>query len=152
MSAGGELQGPVGYSITWAVLAAAAVLVVVAYYAAVLWWTRAPRPRRPERSARARRRHLRELDAIAGRVRSGEVPASAGHQQVSATVRGFVASVSDLPATSMTLDSLRAEAPASLTDLVERLYPPAFAGDEQAAAEGFEDAVASARVVVASWS
>ncbi len=151
------LQGPVDYSERWAWLALAALVAVAVYYAAVVWWTRAPRattgPARQARPTRsARRRHLRRLDVVARQVRDREITAREGHQQVSATVRGFVQSVSDLRAGSMSLATLRATAPEPLVALVTDLYEPAFAGDEPAAAATFDDTVARAREVVTSWT
>ena len=155
MPAAVELQGPADYSGWWAVLAVAALGGVVVYYAAVLWWTRAPsEPTRPRATPgrRTRHRHLRELDAIGRRVRDGQLSARQGHQEISATVRGFAEVMGDLPATAMTLSALRPAAPRTLTDLVESLYEPAFAGDETEAAEHFERTLDRARQVVSSWS
>lgn len=157
MSAAADLQGPAEYSAVWAILAIAGVVGVVTYYVAVLWWTRTrrtPTPTRPEIApARgARRRHLRELDAVARRVRDGQISARQGHQEISATVRSFAQTMNGLPASSMTLSTLRDAGPRPLTDLVELLYAPAFAGDEADAAECFDQVLSQARQVVTSWS
>ncbi|WP_323792812.1 hypothetical protein [Nocardioides sp.] len=155
MAAAADLLGPADYSDTWAVLAIAGVVVVVAYYVAVLWWTRTPtqhtRPR-PAPSRGARRRHLRELGAVERRVRAGQISARQGHQEISATVRGFAETMGGVPASTMTLSALRRTAPSTLTDLVESLYEPAFAGDETEAAERFDPTLDRARQVVTSWS
>lgn len=147
-----DLQGPVGYSPVWTVLAVAAAAATLLYFAVVLWWTRAPRPDRPETPSRVRRRHLREIDAISQAVSARRLDPIAGHQRLSATVRRFVQSTTDLPAEAMTLDALRGIGPEPLTRLLEDLYPPAFAGDEDVAAERFAEAARDAREVVASWS
>lgn len=155
MSAAADLQGPAEYSVVWAVLAVAGVVVVTAYFVAVLWWTRessrTTRPR-PTSARGARRRHLRRLDVVERRVHEGQISAREGHQEISATVRGFAEEVGGPPASTMTLSALRRTAPDSLTDLVESLYEPAFAGDETEAAASFDDTLDRARQVVSSWS
>lgn len=147
-----ELQGPVGYSSVWTALAVGAIAATLLYYAAVLWFTRRRRPGRREAPPSVRRAHLRRIDEVESAVRSGAVPATTGHQQLSEAVRGFVAATGELRATSMTLGSSRGTAPESLTALLEDLYPPAFAGDEATAEQRFDDACRRAREVVATWT
>lgn len=157
MPAAAELQPPAEYADIWALLALGGLVMVVTYYVAVLWWTRkrkpAPAPPSPGASPRgARRRHLRELDAVERRVGEGTISAREGHQQISTTVRVFAQTVSGLPAAAMTLEALRQAAPRPLTDLVTSLYVPAFAGDEGQATDRFDETLERAREVVTSWS
>lgn len=155
MSAAGELQGPVSYAPTWGWLAAAAAVVTVLYYV-VVWWATRPRSVAGDRAPslrRARRRTLRRLDEIERRVRRGELPATAGHQQLSAAVREFVATAGGPPAPAMTLAALRdADAPDAVVRFVQDLYAPAFAGDEQVAVSRFDDLAATGRELVSTWT
>lgn len=153
-----EFNGPVGYADHWLWLALLGLASVAVYYLTVVWLTRdRSRPEGlswtgPDVSA-ARRQHLDRIARIEVAVRTGQASARDGHQQLSETVRSFVGSVSALPAPTMTLAEFRLHAPGSLTEAIELMYPPEFAADEIGQApERFDDAVARARQLVASWS
>lgn len=155
-----EFAPPMDHSSTWLVLALVALAVVGLYYLAVTMWARPRRPAPPPPAPTSppprrdyRREHLDRLDAIEREVNDGALTARDGHQQVSATVRAYVARATNLPADTMTLADLRAADAGQLTDTVALMYPPSFAPrDEGHAAELFPEAVARAREVVRSWT
>lgn len=153
-----EFNDPVAYGDRWLWFALLGLLLVAAYYLAVLWltrdrsqaaavsWSRADVPS-------ARRLHLDRIERIEAEVRSGRLSARIGHQQLSEAVRSYVAAVSTLPAPTMTLADFRLQAPRPLVDAIALMYPPEFAPDDAGQAqERFDDAVAQARGLVASWS
>lgn len=153
-----EFNGPVAYGDRWLWLALLALCLVAVYYLAVVWftrdrsgpgavsWTRADVPS-------VRQEHLDRIARIEAAVRADQVPARDGHQQLSETVRSYVGAVSTLPAPTMTLADFRRQAPRPLTEAIELMYPPEFAPDDVGQArERFDDAVARARQLVASWS
>ena len=144
-----ELRGPVGYDDRWLLLAVAALALVAIYYAAVLWFTRRRGPR--TRARATREQHLARLAQIEEAVAAGRIGVREGHQQVSDTVRTYAASVTALPARTMTLADLRREGPADLAELVALVYPPEFAPEEQPARERFGDALGRARELVHRW-
>ncbi|KAA1425947.1 hypothetical protein [Nocardioides antri] len=153
-----EFNGPVAYADRWLWLALLGLVLVAAYYLAVIWLTRdrAPAPAVSWSRAdvpSARRLHLDRIERIEAEVRSGQLSARVGHQQLSETVRSYVAAVSTLPAPTMTLADFRRQAPRPLVDAIALMYPPEFAPDDAGQArERFDDAVAQARGLVASWS
>src|SRR5690349_9174669 len=92
----GDFSDPVGYASVWKLVAVLLPVLVVAWYAGVTWWTRDRSvSHQPERLRlwRARRRHLRELDAIAAARSAGELSAREAHRAVALTVRSFVTAV-----------------------------------------------------------
>ena len=153
-----EFNGPVAYGDRWLWLALLGLTVVAAYYLVVLWATRERSGLAVADGARAdvpaaRRLHLERIDRIEAAVREGVVPPRDGHQQLSETIRSYVAAVSTLPAPTMTLADFRRQAPRPLTEAIELMYPPEFAPDEVGQArERFDQAVLRARQLVASWS
>ena len=148
MPAADELQAPVGYDDHWLLIAVLALALVACYYAAVLWWGR---PRREPRSRPPRAECLNRLDAIEAALTTGRITPREGHQQISVTVRQFVAEASGVPATTMTLTDLEREGPAELAAVVAMVYPPEFAADEALGRERFTTALGQARELVASW-
>lgn len=159
-----EFQGPVSHSGWWLVTALVLLALVAAYYLLVTVFTRVPKPvvepeptwEPPSHDVRAE--HLAEIDRITHAVHGGELSARLGHQQISRTVRGYVSTVSRLPADKMNLTDLRAairheRRAVGLADAVAVMYPPAFASDEEGrAADRFPDAVRRAREVVTTWT
>jgi hypothetical protein len=152
-----EFNGPVAYGDRWLWLALLGLCLVALYYLTVVWFTRdrsgpaAPWTRIDVPSAR--QQHLDRIARIDAAVRAGEVPAREGHQQLSEAVRSYVGAVSSIPALTMTLADFRRQAPRPLTEAIELMYPPEFAPDDVGRArELFDDAVARARELVASWS
>ena len=85
-------------------------------------------------------------------VHAGEITPRTGHQQLSEVVRDYVAAVTTLPARTMALADFRDRAPGTLVQVLELVYPPEFAPDDDLARELFETAVDRARRLVASWS
>lgn len=154
----GEFNGPVAYGDRWLWLALLGLFLVAIYYLAVVWFTRDRTPSGAVSWARAdvptvRQQHLDRIARIEATVRAGEIPARDGHQQLSETVRSYVGAVSTIPAPTMTLADFRQQAPRPLTEAIELMYPPEFAPDDVGQArERFDDAVAKARQLVASWS
>ena len=150
MRAADELRSPVAHDSRWLLLALLALAVVALYYLAVLWWTR---PRRPARARRTRPEpwvdRLREIESG---VASGRLTARAGHQEISRTVREFVAERSGIPAATMTLSDLQDLGPERLTDLVALVYPPSFSPDEQLPDALFDEAATRARSLVTTWT
>lgn len=152
-----EFNGPVAYGDHWLWLALLALCLVAIYYVAVVWFTRErstpPVPWVRTDVPSTRQQHLDRIARIEAAVRAGEVPARAGHQQLSETVRSYVGAVSSIPALTMTLSDFRRQAPRPLTEAIELMYPPEFAPDDVGRArERFDDAVAKARQLVASWT
>lgn len=154
MPADGELTGPVGYASTWSVVAMALIALVVVYYLGVWLWSRGQDTAGAERVSpveRARTTHLKELDRLEGVVRAGRLPVREGFQQLSATVRSFVAEVSGTPARSMTLEELREAGEARVAETIAAMYPPEFAPGD-AAADDFGRSLREARELVRSWT
>jgi hypothetical protein len=151
MPGGGELQGPVGYDDRWVLLAALTVLAVAAYYGWVLWWFRDGSA--PHVAARRRPREscLALIDGIESDVGAGLVAPRAGHQQLSAAVRGFVAEMSGIPADRMTLADFRREGHEPIADLVALIYPPSFVEDDRVARARFVEVTREARQLVRDW-
>ncbi len=150
-----EFTGPVGYADRWLWIAVALAVVVVLYYLAAWWFTRRPRPpvvRAPVVDVPdVRAAHLARIDDLAERVHRGETSPRAGHQQLSDLVRSYVATVSTLPARTMTLSDLRDRAPAELVETIALMYPPEFA-PETDTADRFDEALAASRRLVGSWT
>jgi hypothetical protein len=153
-----EFNGPVAYGDRWLWLALLALLLVATYYLAVVWFTRDRSPSGGVSWTRtdvpsARQQHLDRITRIEAAVRAGLLPPRDGHQQLSETVRSYVGTVSTIPALTMTLSDFQRHAPRPLTEAIELMYPPEFAPDDVGLArERFDDAVATARQLVASWS
>ena len=153
-----EFNGPVAYGDRWLWFALLALCLVAVYYLVVVWFTRDRSAPGLVTWARAdvptvRQQHLDRIGRIEAAVRAGEVPPREGHQQLSETVRSYVGAVSPIPAPTMTLADFRKQAPPALTEAIELMYPPEFAPDAVGQArERFDDAVARARQLVASWS
>lgn len=149
-----EFTDPVGYSSLWLLVAAVLAGGVVLYYVRVWIWARgADAPAAPAASAldAARTQHLKELERLEGAVRSGRTPVRVGFQQLSATVRSFVADVTGEPARSMTLTELRASADPRVADAIATMYPPEFA-PESAGPDDFGRSLRQARELVGSWT
>jgi hypothetical protein len=152
MRAAGELRPPAAYDDRWLWLAVLVLVGVGLYYVVVLWVTRDRTPRRRATSAPAGLSDVTaRLDDIAAAVAAGSISTREGHQQISEVVRGHVASVSDLPASTMTLADLEQAAPGPLADLVALVYPPVFAPGEATTRERFDEALRRAHEVVAWW-
>ncbi len=153
-----EFNGPVAYADRWLWFALLGLVLVAIYFLAVLWLTR----ERAEAGSTpwgrvdvmfVRQLHLDRIDRIEAEVRAGETSARDGHQRLSETVRSYVGEVSAIPAPTMALADFRRQAPRSLTDAIELMYPPEFAPDDVGEAhERFDQAVDQARRLVASWS
>ena len=153
-----EFNDPVAYGDRWLWFALLGLLLVGAYYVAVVWFTRDRSPGGAVTWTRAdvpsaRRLHLDRIERIEAEVRGGQLSARVGHQQLSETVRSYVAAVSSIPAPTMTLADFQRQAPRPLVDAIALMYPPEFAPDDAGRArERFDDAIAHARHLVASWS
>ncbi|MBJ7357258.1 hypothetical protein [Nocardioides sp.] len=150
MRAADELQPPVGYDDRWLVLALLALAVVAVYYAAVLWWTRARPPRLVP--AGPQTGWVARLDEISAAVARGDLTARRGHQEISRTVREFVAERSGVPAATMTLDDFRDLGPERVAELVALTYPPSFSADEELPGTAFDEAARRARTLVTTWT
>lgn len=150
MRAGDELQGPVGYDDRWLLLVLLALGLVAAYFAAVLWWTRSRRPRTlPAGPTDA---WLARLDAVGAAVAGGELSARRGHQEISRTVREFVADRSGVPAATMTLGDFREQGPERVAEIVALTYPASFSHDDELSSASFDETVSRARALVATWT
>ncbi|WP_141014371.1 hypothetical protein [Nocardioides sambongensis] len=147
-----EFAGPVGFSGAWVWLAVGALGLVVVYYAVVLLLGLR---RGAGADARAwhttpdiRHDYFGRIQQVEDEVRSGALPARAGHQRLSEIVRSYVEKVSPLPATRMALADFRLQAP-HLVDALTVMYPPEFAPDDDGrAVEVFDEALDQARQVV----
>lgn len=152
----GDVAGPVGYAVPWALVAAGAVLLVVLYYVVVLVATRARRPGDGAPVAGRARRTAREdalarLDEVDDAVSAGRTSPRAGHQQVSDAVRAYLAVVTGRPARAMTLADARRDGPEELAALLAEVYPPEFAPGEALARDRFAGSLARARALVTAW-
>lgn len=151
-----EFQNPVAYFDRWLWFALLAMLVMVLYYAATLWFTRDPRKKqvpwhRPA-AADPRREHLGEIDRVEVAARDGELPLRDAHQKLSEIVRGYVDTVTPLPARTMSLSDFKAAAPGDLAQAIALMYPPEFAPDDvNEARERFDIALHHARRLVTTW-
>ncbi|WP_028660532.1 hypothetical protein [Nocardioides insulae] len=151
-----ELVDPVGYSSWWALFGVLAVLAVVVYYVVVsLWgrpWRRRTEQRRGGDVGTVRAQHLEQLDAVESAVAAGSLAARVAHQQLSTILRSYVAQVTPIEAPVMTLEELRADAPAELAEAIEVMYPPEFAPDDLGGADrAFGEAAHRARSLVTRW-
>ena len=149
MLAADELQAPVAYEDHWVLIAVLALALVAAYYAAVLWWGR---PRDAASRPAPRAAWLAQLDGIEAALGAGRISPREGHQQISETVRRFVAEASGIPAPTMTLADLERDGPAELAAVVAVVYPPEFAADEELGRARFTTAIGQARELVSTWS
>ncbi len=155
MLGGEEITDPVSYAAVWTIVAVFLPMLVVAWYAGVTWATRDRTvSHQPEwfRVWRARRAHLRELERISVARDRGELSTRLAHQEVSATVRSFVAEVGDVDTRAMNLEQLRASEVPQVVAVVELVYPPAFRPGEGGDDETRLDAALSdARELVSAW-
>jgi hypothetical protein len=153
--AASELTDPVAYSRWWLVLAVLLPLVVVAWYAGVRRWvrTRSPLSQPPHRGIEELRIDTHErLDRVEAAVARGDMTLRAAHQSISEIVRSFVADAGSVDARVMDLEQLRHSTADDVVDLIELVYPPAFApGDEGQPQERLAPALREARELVATW-
>lgn len=153
-----EFTGPVVYDDRWLWIAIALLVLVVLYYVVSWWLTRAPRvpvvTRAPVDVPDARAVHLARIDELVAQVHDGRLSARSGHQQLSEIVRSWVATVTPLPARTMTLADFRDHAPRELVEAIELMYPPEFAPDADGHGDpaAFDDAVLRSRGLVRSWT
>lgn len=153
-----EFTGPVAYDDRWLWLAVVLVVLVVLYYVTSWWLTRPPRvpvvPRATLDVPDARAAHLARIDELVAQVHDGRLPARSGHQQLSEIVRSWVATVTPLPARTMTLADFRDHAPRELVEAIELMYPPEFAPDADGLGDllAFDAAVLRSRRLVGSWT
>lgn len=156
------LADPVSYSRWLLPLAVALAVLVVLFYAAATWQTRKVRARRDRpapRVSNARAEHLRRLDRLEDDVHAGRVTPREAHQAVSRIVRSFLTSAGPVDVRSMTLADLRdGEVSAGpngkdLVGLLERIYPAAFAPEEEGRpGEQLDGALRDARALVDAWT
>jgi hypothetical protein len=157
MRAAADFVGPAAYSGPWTWLPYLLLLAVAGWYAWVLLGGRPPAEpeeefvssRNPADTVRGRR--LQELDRIDQYVRAGQMPLREGFQRLSATVRGFVGEVSDVPARTMTLEELRASPHPRVAEAIAALYPPEFAPGE-ATLDDFARSLQAAKELVRTWT
>ncbi len=151
-----EFTDPVGYADRWLWFAIVLAVLLAAYFVLAWWFTRRPRPPRIARREVAlpdiRERHLARIAEIETQVAGGAISPRQGHQQLSETVRDFIAIVTPLPARSMALADFRRRAPTALVEVLEIVYPPEFAPDDDHAREAFEVAVTRSRSLIGSWT
>jgi hypothetical protein len=155
MLGGEELTDPVSYSGVWTAVAVVLPLLVLAWYAGVTWVTRDRTvSHQPEwfRVWRTRRAHLHRLERIKVSRERGDLSTRRAHQEVSATVRSFVAEVGGLDARAMNLEQLRASGVPQVVAVVELVYPAAFGPEEGGDDEQrLGSALADARELVTAW-
>lgn len=153
-----ELHDPVGYAawVTWAPLLL--VGAVAGYYVWVWSWSRHTPPateayvaKVAEPKEKARAAALTSLDRIEAQVRNGRLDVRTGFQQLSATVRGFVEEVTEVPARAMTLTELQDVTDPRVGEAIAAMYPPEFEPGETDAAE-LDRSVAQARELVRRWT
>lgn len=153
----GDVAGPVGYAVPWALVAGGAVLLVVLYYVVVLLATRSRRPGDADRPVAGRARRtaredaLARLDEVGDAVSAGRTTPRAGHEEVSDAVRAYLAVVTGRPARAMTLADARRDGPEELAALLAEVYPPEFAPGEALARDRFAGSLARARTLVTTW-
>jgi hypothetical protein len=154
-----DVVGTVAYGAAWWVLAVALLGAVVAWNVGLALWGRPSRvhpdrPRRPHPAvAELRRRCLADLDQIEAREASGHLSTRQAHQQLSRVVRRFVQEATGVPASAMTLASLREQRVPGLLEVIELVYPAEFApGPRQAEGELAHSLARAREVVRAPWS
>lgn len=151
----GVFYPPVQYSPLWVVLGVVAVALVAGWYLFVLLLTRRRRPpvelvgSLVELTTSVRGSYLARIDDVARRYQHGDVDLPQAHHELSALVRSFAAQSRGVRAQYMTLDDLRRTPHRELAEVVERLYPGAFGGDNRG---DVADAAARASELVRSWN
>lgn len=132
------------------------VALIVAWYVFVVRFSRGREPR-PVLARAPSRADLRDLklkyagliDEVEGESRAGRLDGRAVHSRLSLLLRFFAFEASGVDAQVMTLADLRATRLPRVAGAVEQYYPPAF---QQARPGDPEEAVATAREVVSTWS
>lgn len=153
-----EVFGPQSYSPLWLVTGLLALLLVLGWPVLVVWFTR-PRPPKPTPPPpppdpdQFRAECLARIADIRRRHASGTLADRAAHQELSQTVRAFVADATNLPVDRMTLAEVKQELSndprfVNLAGWVEVLYPPQFAPDAQ---RSVDTSATEAERVVSSW-
>lgn len=151
----GEVLPLVGYSPFWLWLGIALVAVVALYYLLVWVFTRdraedaAPEPEAEVDVDAARTEAFSRVDAIERRVLAGELDDRSAYEQLSATIREFVADATGVPADHMTLADLSRTQLHGTTRTVAQLYPGIFAPEAQ---RDVAAATRDARAVISGWN
>ncbi|WP_347107641.1 hypothetical protein AAHB33_11450 [Paenarthrobacter sp. S56] len=92
---------------------------------------------------------LAAIDSVVADADSGRIAEREAHQQLSFLVRGFAASVTGRPVTSMTLQELAKEGLDPFTSGIALIYPSEFAPRP---AGTIKDSAAAARQAVEAWN
>lgn len=146
-------HGPLQYQGLWLWLGLLLMLLVAAWYAWVFWPVRAkPSGKRSNATANVaalRAACLGAIDAVVADVDAGRLPEREAHQQLSLLVRGFAASVTGHPATTMTLRDLSEQGLEPFTAGIAWIYPAEFGPSTD---RTVVESAAAARGAVESWS
>lgn len=146
-------HGPLQYEGHWLWLGLLILLIVAAWYTWIFW----PRPASPSGSgykrnadvAALRAACLSAIDSVVADAHAGRIAEREAHQQLSFLVRGFAASVTGRPVTSMTLQELAKEGLDPITSGIALIYPSEFA---PRLAGTVKDSAAAARQAVEAWN
>lgn len=153
-----EIFGPQSYSSGWVFGGFAALVALVAIPVLIGWFTR-ERPTRPGTSAtpadphQARANCLARIASIRRQHASGHLSDRLAHQEISQTVRTFIATTTQWPVDRMVLSQVQARLHAdprftSLTQWLELLYPAQF---DPAVQRSVADTAAEAERLVSTW-
>lgn len=153
-----EVFGPQAYSSMWLVGGVLALLLFFGLPPLIVWLTRvrpakpAPPPPPPDPN-RFRAECLARIAAIRQRHAAGDLGEREAHQELSQTVRVFVADATQLPVDRMTLTDVQAGLSTDprfvhLADWIEMLYPPQFA---PSASRSVAESAGEAERLVGTW-
>ncbi|WP_125106056.1 MULTISPECIES: hypothetical protein [Gulosibacter] len=151
----GEVLPLVGYSAFWLWLGIGFIALVVVYYLLVWVFTRDPsRTNEAEHDETidvdaARAQAFARVDTIERQASSGELDDRSAYEQLSATMREFVAEATGVPADHMTLADLSRTQLQGTTRTVAQLYPGIFAPEAQ---RDVAAATRDARAVISGWN
>lgn len=143
---------PTGYSPVWLLLGLLLLAVIIAYFVWVTLLTRRQtrllrqQPATPPTDLATLSGQLRQrVDEIEQRARSGAIGQREATEELSRTVRKYVAAMTGIPADKMTLAQLQQSPLRGTADAVAKFYPAVFAADPP---ENFDESVRAARQVM----
>lgn len=140
------------------VLAIGILALIIIWVTVIIWITR----RRPEKSLRTlpaappvvidnsqlKAQYLERINQIQAEFDGQRIRARIAHQQLSDTLRSFVADVARAPVRSMTLSELKRTQYVPLSTAIDSYYQPEFAAVESGSVASAADL---ARKVVTEW-
>lgn len=153
-----EIYGPQAYSPFWLISGILALVLFFGVPPLIVWLTRVrppapPPPPPPPDPNQFRAECLARIASIRQRHAAGELGEREAHQELSQTVRAFVADATGRPVDRMTLTDVQATLAGDarfghLADWIEVLYPPQFAPAVQ---RSVAESAGEAERLVGSW-